>query len=234
MSNNGVRIHGSINLQGGDTEIRNLELEQVTVDPLNENLGTVWFNESLNRVSYNETTGDTPIVRRVAHDSDISNLSTQIATTATELTTALTTSSNAAILQATTAINEETVINNTENTLLFGQPVYMEIGGSVFPADATNIDRKTVVGLVCSDTIPANGGIGQIKLLGKLSGTSTQWSMVTNVVGGLLPDSRYFLDIYSGRITNVMPTGDGQYCCIIGYALSNTDFVIKIERPIAL
>ena len=41
MSTNGVRMHGSFNLRGTDTEIHNLELEEVSGDLSNPNIGGI-------------------------------------------------------------------------------------------------------------------------------------------------------------------------------------------------
>ena len=230
MTGTGIRVHGGIELQGPDTEISNLEIQQISGDPVGENVDTLWVNTVLNRVSYNETVGDSPIVRRIAHDGDIATLSTQIITVAQNISSA----TEVAITAAIQAVAQNTVINNTTNNLLFGTPIYFLTDGSIAPAIANNNLSCLVRGFVSSNVILANGGSGQITLVGNISGNASQWGMITNLLGGLIPGSNYFLDIYTGRITITPPTNSGQYLCMLGYASTPTDFVIKIERPILL
>lgn len=200
-----------MNLQGSDTEIHNFELEHLSVDPANPTLGGTWFNTELNRISYNEGTPITPSIRRLLHDGDLD------------------------VLNANTYAN---VVNNTTNNLLLGQPVYMvsDNGNSVIvvaPANANNENHKDVIGFV-TDTILANGGSGKIILFGRITGTTAQWDFITNTIGGLIPNTNYFLDIISGQLSNTIPVDSGNFCCLVGRALSATDLVIKIERPIKL
>ena len=206
----GVRVHGGLNLDGPDTEIRNLELEHLLSDPVNPGVGSIWFNVTLNKISYVEAldSSNNSIIRRVSSDTDI-----------------------ATILLLINAVTQTAVVNNTTNNLLFGQPVYNVDGASVELAAANDISKKEVIGLVI-DTILANGGKGSIKLFGKITGSEAQWGMVVD--GGLIPNSKYFLDVITGKLRSTVPDGSGHYLCPIGRALNTTDFVIKIEQPIAL
>ena len=226
MSNTGIRVHGAITLNGPDSEIHNLEIEQVADDPITENINTLWYNTKLSKMSYSELVNLLPTVRRIASDLDISNLITQINSLANE--------TNIAIGNAISSISQELVINNTLNTLLIGQPVYYLNDGSISLANAVDINKKDVIGFIINNNILGNGGAGQLALVGKVTATEAQWSMVTDNFSALVPNSNYFLSIYDGKITNTPPLDIGLFCCLIGKALSTTELNIKIDRAISL
>jgi hypothetical protein len=129
---------------------------------------------------------------------------------------------------------QATIINNTTNNFIFGQPVYSLAGASVDLAVATNIDKKDLIGIISSNSILSGGGLGNILFSGKLTGTTQQWDAVTSMVGGLVPNKKYFLDINTGLLTINVPTDIGQFICQVGRAISTTELIIKIEQPITI
>jgi hypothetical protein len=205
-----MRVHGGFGLRGTDTEIHNLELEHLSVDPSVPDVGLIWYNVVLGKISYVEALDGlgNPIIRRVSSDSDVS-----------------------AIIAKIVESSQSPVVNSTTNNLLFGHPVYGISGTEVELACANDINKKEVIGLV-TDTILANGGGGKLQLFGKITGSEAQWGMVVD--GGLVPNTKYFLDAVAGKLKSTVPVGTGLYLCPIGRALSTTEFVIKIEQPIAL
>ena len=154
------------------------------------------------------------------------------ATTAAAAATAL--GVGTSISDAISNTTQELVVNNTANTILIGQPVYYLEDNSVDLANSLDVNKKDVVGFVINNNILRNGGTGQIAVVGKITATIPQWSMITNGYTALVPNTNYFLDVTSGNITNIPPLSNANYCCLLGKALSNTELLIKLERPIAL
>jgi len=230
VSTDGIKIHGAINLKGSDTEVRNFELEQRLMDPNNEHLFKLWYNAALSRVSYNELAGYFPVIRRLLHDGDLNVISNQINDNATSIINATTVS----ISEAISSVLRNTVLNNTNNNLLFGQPVYLLADGSVGPASANDIVEKNVLGFVSNNTILSNGGSGEITLHGRIVGTVEQWAMVTDTFTELIPNTNYFLSVNSGKITTSPLVSNSQYCCLLGRSISTTEFIVKVDRTITL
>ena len=100
-------------------------------------------------------------------------------------------------------------------------------------ANANDITKMKVMGLVATNIIEA-GGAGIIALLGKISGSTTQWDSITGQAGGLTPNANYFLDIVGGMITNSAPLDRAAFLCPIGSALSETVLNINIGKIIQL
>lgn len=124
--------------------------------------------------------------------------------------------------------------NTSNHDLTLGMAVYAPSVGLGAPADASSITKKTVIGLVANDLVLSQSGRGSVLGSGKLTGTQAQWEAATGLVGGLVVGSTYYLDTTPGRITPFPPGEPGQYLCPVGYALTSTEFVIRIERPITL
>lgn len=126
-------------------------------------------------------------------------------------------------------------IHNVSNDdMLLGMAVYSPSNGAGDLANAASDTKKTVIGLVADDLIVSQSGQGSILTTGMLTGTIAQWEAATGLVGGLKPRSNYYLDVVAGRITPY-PSGDeGSFICPVGYALTETDFIIRIERIIAI
>lgn len=167
-------------------------------------------------------------------ETQIINLSTDLSTLQTEINII----EQAELAELADNPSHITVVNNTNNNILFGQPVYIVSDNGnlavVALADATDILKKDVIGVISDTVILANGGTGKVALYGKITGTAQQWAVVTNTVNGLVANTKYFLDIVTGILSPTIPVSDGQYCCLVGKSLSTTDFVIKIEQPIKL
>lgn len=126
------------------------------------------------------------------------------------------------------------VVNISNDNMLFGMAVYSPGTGLGDLANAAFGDRKNVIGLVANDLILSQSGRGSVLSTGTLTGTKAQWEAATGLVGGLIPNANYYLDIVAGRITPYPPDSSGHYLCPVGYALTDVDFIIRIERSIAL
>lgn len=207
-----VKIHGGVSFLGKDSELQNLTLDVEPVDPQGQSEGGVWFNSILKRFSYleEEPIGDQPgIVKRLATLDDLQT-----------------------IVEADA--NRVKVNNATDTDLMFGQPVYQIDQSNAGLACANSAETRNVLGLVSDTVIPMHTGTGNVQTNGALTGTIAQWEAVTGIAGGLTPNKDYFLDIITGWLTTSPSFADGNHLCFVGTALSTTEFLIKIQRPIAL
>lgn len=125
------------------------------------------------------------------------------------------------------------VTSGTDN-VYFGMAVYSTSDEGADLACADSNTKKTVLGLVTEDIVLSGGNLGHALSTGKMTGTVQQWERATGMVGGLVPRRDYFLDIVKGQITPFPPSGPGQYLCPIGRALSNRDFLVRIDKTVAL
>jgi hypothetical protein len=119
--------------------------------------------------------------------------------------------------------------NGNGGAITVGQPVYIDGAGSVDLAQANASTTARVAGLV-QDASIASAGSGNIQHSGVL--TSADW---TSVVGSatLTAGSRYYLDAATaGQLTATPPDTTGQFVAAVGLALSTTELLIEIERPI--
>ena len=214
MSN--VKVHGGIELLGANTEVQNLGLEKRSSDPINPNPGRFWL-DSENRLSYKDgEIGGNGRIRKIANDTDIQALKDSIALKDNRTDTYL------------------SFTNVTNEDMFFGQPIYSANNLEADFADASNTNKKKVIGLVSDNIVLSNRGSGHLLTAGLLTGTIEQWEFVTGMVGGLVPDTKYFLDITPGKMTMSPPTDDGQYICLLGTAVTQTIFMIRIERSIRI
>jgi len=218
MATTGIKIHGGIDLLGQDAEIENLELEELATDPTIPNAGRLWLNSSDLRVKYAEGTNqdeNNTVIREVANTDDLAALAT-------------------VMTNSVSSIEVFNVTNNGTNVLELGQPVYSVSALSVDLGIAADYDRKSIIGLVASNSIQPHGGTGQMLSSGQLTGTVSQWAAVTGNPAGLVPNAVYFLDVVLGKLTTTPPSADGQFICPIGTAISSTVFIIRIDRTIQL
>lgn len=217
-----IKIHGSIKFSGSDPEFVNLELEQLTEDPFTIHSGRIWINDTEARVKYGEGPqgADASVIRHLAHDGDLA-----------QIVLALNDKANKNDLDFSDKIKR---INITNGDMVLGEPVYGINSSAIELAAADNVLKKTVLGLVSDEVILSQNGLGNIKTNGVITGTLSQWEFVTQMVGGLIPNTTYFLSIVSGKITPYPPTEAGQHICQIGKALTQFDFLVRIERPIAI
>lgn len=126
------------------------------------------------------------------------------------------------------------IVNTSNFDMTLGMAVYAPGQGEGGLAIASSDTRKNVIGLVADDLILSQSGRGSVLSTGTLTGTVAQWEATTGLAGGLIPGANYFLDIVAGHLTPY-PSGDAaHYLCPVGQALTTTDFIIRIERPIAL
>jgi len=119
--------------------------------------------------------------------------------------------------------------NSNTGSITIGQPVYVDGAGTVDLAQANASGTAKVAGLVKDATV-ANGASANIQHSGVL--TSADW---TSVVGSttLTAGSRYYLDASTaGQLTATAPDTTGQFVVGVGMALSTTELLIEIERPI--
>ena len=200
-----VRTHGGIALPDLNSELTNAYLEQREDTPVLSKPGHLWFDNIAARVAYTqEASGTVPsVVQRIATVDDVDD------------------------------IIRESVSNMTLFVMVFGQVVYGISAGSVGHARSDQDDKKDVVGFVCDDSIASMGGFGKIQTSGLMKGSVAQWEVATGLVGGLVPNKRYFLDVVAGQLT-FTPNMESGYLCPIGRALTTTNFLIDIERPVRL
>jgi hypothetical protein len=126
------------------------------------------------------------------------------------------------------------IVNTSNFDMTLGMAVYAPGVGEGGLAIASSDARKNVIGLVANDLILSQSGRGSVLSTGVLTGSVAQWEAATGLAGGLIPNANYYLDIVAGHITPY-PSGDpGHFLCPIGQALTTTDFLIRIERQIAL
>lgn len=119
--------------------------------------------------------------------------------------------------------------NSNAGAITIGQPVYVDGAGSVDLAQANASGTAKVAGLVEAASI-ASAASGAIKYGGVLS--SADW---TSVIGStnLTPGARYYLSAANpGELTATAPDTTGHFVVGVGVALSTTELLVEIERPI--
>lgn len=124
--------------------------------------------------------------------------------------------------------------NNLSNDdLVFANAVYAVSNIEVDKANAKFDNKKIVLGLVIDEIALSQGGACNIQTSGIIEGTFAQWEAVTGMVGGLVINSKYFLDTVSGKLTPYAPS-DAIALCPVGKAISSTELSINIETVINL
>jgi hypothetical protein len=124
-------------------------------------------------------------------------------------------------------------VNGEANPLVKGTPVYASNSTTIRRARADTSTSKNVLGFVYDDSIAA-GGSGNVQSTSVMILTSYEWDAVTGSVGGLQAQSEYYLsNVTEGRITPVPPGSTG-YVCPVGFAISSTEFLIRIEPSVKL
>lgn len=108
--------------------------------------------------------------------------------------------------------------------------VVCSINGQWFPADSS-VQRSEVVGFIIDDALLA-GASGQAQMTGLMTMTLAQWELVTDQLGGLVPETPYYLGP-SGRMTINPPETVG-VVVRVGYAITSTQFSIDIDNPVFL
>lgn len=126
------------------------------------------------------------------------------------------------------------VTNGEASPIVIGQPVYVFSANTVKLARANNANQKKILGLV-ADTSIAAAASGYVQTNGLLTATTAEWDAVTGQVGGLTPQTTYYLDAANaGKLVTTPPSGSGEYVAPVGQAVSSTDFEIKIGTTIRL
>jgi hypothetical protein len=116
-----------------------------------------------------------------------------------------------------------------------GAPVYVAGDGEVTRAQADAVGTASVIGLAC-ESIPAFTGFGLIQVDGIVTLTTSQWDVITDDFGGLVPNFIYYLSHVTPppMLQTAVPTGSGNFITVVGIALSKTKMKLIIERPIII
>ena len=124
---------------------------------------------------------------------------------------------------------------NFTSAAIAGAPVYVDGAGSVDLANGAASGSSKVVGL--ADAAAAGGGApSTYQYSGPLTLTTGEWDAVAGTTGGLTAGLCYFLsDATPGRLleegsTSGITTGDS--VVNVGYAVSATELMLEIEKPI--
>lgn len=115
--------------------------------------------------------------------------------------------------------------------LVVGMPVAL-LGGQFARGNASSQPLSLAVGLVrmgAAMTLPV-----QAQASGSLILPTAFWDVITAGLGGLLPDAIYYLSTVVGQITTTPPNVVGQSIVELGRAISSTELVIRIRRPVLL
>jgi hypothetical protein len=123
--------------------------------------------------------------------------------------------------------------NEGATTIPVGTAVYAATNAGVLPAQAHVDATSKVIGIATLDI--AAGASDAFKGEGVVAATIQEWEVATGQVGGLAINQTYFLSADTpGRITNIAPTGAGEYVCPIGRAISSTELYVDIENRIKM
>lgn len=126
------------------------------------------------------------------------------------------------------------LLNDKSVQIEAGSPICIELANIANTTKITDVNRKDAIALAIN-IIPPNE-INTFQVDGVLTLTTTQWDIVTEETGGLIPGAVYFLSesVTSGRISRTPPVITGNYIVRIGIAVNSTDFEIMIGTPIKL
>jgi len=115
-----------------------------------------------------------------------------------------------------------------------GTAVYLFSNTSVKKALANNDDKKRVLGLVNENWLDP-GASGQILTDGVMTMLSSEWLYVVADIEGFVGDQYYYLSpLLDGKITRVPPSSAGEFVCPIGYSISATQLLVRIDLTVAL
>ena len=119
------------------------------------------------------------------------------------------------------------------STVIPGEPVFVDLAGSVNQARANAAGTSDVLGIAPAAVTAAT--TGQVALDGVVTLTTVQWDAVAGTVGGLTAGAKYFLSAAAaGRMTEGSAAGATEYVVEIGEALSTTEMHIRPRRRILL
>ena len=121
-------------------------------------------------------------------------------------------------------------VSNEAVDLTRGTAVCM-VGGMLRRARAIS-GFKDCVGLLDEDVLVI-GNTGKVQTDGVFTTTTLMWDAATGMVGGLVPQTTYYLSD-AGKITPYASTTSGNYVAPVGYALSSTSMRIELNPTILL
>lgn len=134
-------------------------------------------------------------------------------------------------IEGATASLNYSATNSNASAITIGQPTYTDGAGSVDLARADAIGTARVNGLVADASI-ASAASGVVKYSGIL--TSADWTAVIGSAS-LTAGANYYLSASTaGQLTATAPDATGQQLTYVGRAISTTELVIEIDRPVGL
>jgi hypothetical protein len=114
---------------------------------------------------------------------------------------------------------------------MYAGQVVCSVAGEWQPA-ASTLSRFEAVGMLVDEVLLA-GAAGRAQTTGVITLTAPQWDLVQTNVGGLVPESDYYLHP-AGKITHDPDLIGTAVLVRVGYAINNTQFSLDIEPPILL
>jgi hypothetical protein len=128
----------------------------------------------------------------------------------------------------------EQVENDSGSPATIGQVVYLKANGKFALAQADTLSTSEILGLVADSSI-LNGSIGTIQITGPLTTTITNWDALTGQIGGLIPNTIYYLSpVTAGKLTTTLPTNTSDCLVRVGKAITATKLLIYPREPIIL
>ena len=123
--------------------------------------------------------------------------------------------------------------NDEAGALIQGNVVYSDANDGVKKAKADAVGTSKPVGL--SVDAPAAAASGRVMVSGILALTTGQWDAAFGTTGGLVFGTIYYLSAATGGLgTATAPSAVGQSVVELGYAISTTEFMVRIRQTILL
>jgi hypothetical protein len=117
--------------------------------------------------------------------------------------------------------------------IVIGTPVYSSAANTVKKAQANAAGTAKVLGFVTASIVTT--GAGTVQTSGVIAATTGEWDTVAGTTGGLTFNTVYYLSKDTvGTITSTAPSAVGELVVEVGIAISTTELVINIKRPILL
>ena len=124
-----------------------------------------------------------------------------------------------------------TLKNEDAASLVIGTPVYTFNDGGVKKAKADAEATTNVIGLA-TETITA-AATGEVQTEGVLAATTGEWDTITGQIGGLTPDSIYYLSgATAGQLTAIAPSIGT--VAPVGTAISSTQLKLNVLLTVLL
>lgn len=121
------------------------------------------------------------------------------------------------------------LLNGSGGTVALGAPVYGISAGQFSKALANALATSSVIGLVADATV-LNGASGVVVTSGPVTGTTAQWDAITGQVGGLTPNTHYYLDpTTAGKLTITAPSAAGKVVAPVGLAISALTMIVNVQ-----